>query len=162
MVIRPTHPGLVPVPDGRILREPYDPAAEGYGHWGGPPGSTWRRFASSYAVAAKTHGCDLCDQPILRGELHYRYRCPWWEMIDSDPGMGFATFRQCEWCSTRRMGREEWESGEPLLCLQEAWLERLVEDELLPRGLDFCATIKDLRRTMRADAEQWLREVAHA
>lgn len=155
---RPGHPGLVPVPDGRILgpkAEQDETRGHWFGHWGGPYGSPWIRFSACYAVAAKTHRCLLCDQPILRGELHYRYRCLWWEMVGGERDMGFATLRQCEWCSTRRV---DWEFGEPLLKLQEEWLARLVEDGLLPRGQSFCATIEDLRRTMRADAKQWLRE----
>lgn len=155
----PTHPGLVPVPDGRILgqkAEQDESRGHWFGHWGGPAHSPWIRHSASYAVAAKTHRCLLCDQPILRGELHYRYRAPWWEMVEGDPGMGFATLRQCEWCSTQRV---EWDGDEPLLQVQERWLELLVEEGLLPRWQSFCATIEDLRRTMRADEEQWLREL---
>jgi hypothetical protein len=141
-----------------------DPTA----YWDGPIGAPWLRHTDEYAVAAKTWTCYSCDQPILVGELYYRYRgTPWTRGNESGE---FWLWRLCEWC-----GRHIWVYADPYSGMDDSdvansgswitseWLDLLVREGLLDPPCKFYAdpwadTRDELEAIKKADADRWLRE----
>lgn len=75
-------------------------------------------------IARKEHQCCLCLEAIVPGERH-------WYQVNIGEDWGFCSARTCRFC--REQGHhifdiwEPWDSAIYLDCLQERWMEKLLE-----------------------------------